>query len=340
MVEYLGQTLESALGQTYEPLEVVVMDNASIDGSQEVIKSFARRDARLRWGSNSETVPMSVNWNRCLQLARGSYFNLLSADDLLSSEFVVRCMKQFSRFPQLAYVATERSSIDGAGQVTETPPFFANSGIIPGLEQSRINLLAHHFLPVQLLIRRDLATSLGNYDERYDYACDIDLMLKLSLHGDVGYIQESLCRYRTHAENITSKYKLNKLGVMEIYRLKHHILSNLPTSAESLKNHKNEMLQGIAKVCLVDAHQALSTDNRVLARECLSLAQAFWVDVDKTLRYEFLAGCISQRHTWSHVLLNDEWNAANIVNVTGSSGPPYPLPSGSQVLHDVAIPDL
>ena len=332
MAAYLRSTLESALAQNYSPLEVVVADNASSDNSPAIIEEFARRDARVRWVRNPQTVPMAVNWNRCLRLARGVYFNLLSADDLLAPDFVSRCMELFRQAPQLAYVAAERNSIDDAGRITETPSFFAASGIIPGLEKARLNLLTYHFLPVQLLVRRDLAAALGDYDERYDLSCDIDLMIKLSLNGDVGYLKDSLCYYRTHAENITSNYKRSKLGVMEIYRLKHHILNDLPVGAEGLKELRETMMEGLARVCLVDAHNALAAERRTLARENLALAQVFWGEVTDHPRFRFLTDGLQQPRRWSQQTLATAWNESRDAHPIVAAAPPYPLPFGSRTL--------
>lgn len=331
MGTYLRYALESALAQDYSPLEVVVVDNASTDCSPTIIEEFAQRDSRLRWVRNPQTVPMSVNWNRCLQLAHGAYFNLLSADDMLTPMFVSRCMEMFRQDPRLVYVAAERSNIDVVGRVTKIPSFFDNNGIIPGLEKARLNLVAYHFLPVQLLIQRDAADKLGNYDERYDLSCDIDLMLKLSLYGDVGYLRAPLCYYRTHAQNITSNYKRSKLGVMELYRLKYHVLNNLPSGAEGLIENYGAMLQGLARVCLGDAHNALAAENRELARENLALAQVFWGDVVDSPRYRFLINAIKHPQSWSLETLTSSWARVFAAQCTGAPAPPYPLPPGSRI---------
>jgi glycosyltransferase involved in cell wall biosynthesis len=76
---YVGEAIESALGQTYPNVEVIVIDDGSTDGSLEVIRSFGER---IRW----ETGPNrggSAARNRGIELARGELVQFLDADDLL-----------------------------------------------------------------------------------------------------------------------------------------------------------------------------------------------------------------------------------------------------------------
>src|SRR5260370_4039681 len=76
---WVGQAVESALGQTWAEKEVIVVDDGSQDGSLDVIKSFG---GRIRW----ETGPNrggNVARNRLLELARGEWLQYLDADDYL-----------------------------------------------------------------------------------------------------------------------------------------------------------------------------------------------------------------------------------------------------------------
>src|SRR5260370_29187993 len=76
---WVGQAVESALGQTWAEKEVIVVDDGSQDGSLDVIKSFG---GLIRW----ETGPNrggNVARNRLLELARGEWLQYLDADDYL-----------------------------------------------------------------------------------------------------------------------------------------------------------------------------------------------------------------------------------------------------------------
>ena len=85
---YLGAAVESALAQEYDDYEVVVCDNASTDGTQDLLSRYD--DPRLRNVRYEELVGQAANWNRCLDLAAGDYVVLLHADDILQPQFLAR----------------------------------------------------------------------------------------------------------------------------------------------------------------------------------------------------------------------------------------------------------
>lgn len=88
----LRQTIESALAQTYTPIEIVVVDNRSTDASWSIIEEFAMADSRVRAFLNDANVGPVGNWSRCFQLARGEFGKILFSDDLLRPDAIQRYM--------------------------------------------------------------------------------------------------------------------------------------------------------------------------------------------------------------------------------------------------------
>ncbi|MCK6547666.1 glycosyltransferase [Myxococcota bacterium] len=81
--KYLGRTLDSALAQQGVDLEVVLSDNASTDGSVEIMRSRAEVDPRVRWAVNPCNVGFAGNLDRAARLAAGDVMLMLSSDDLM-----------------------------------------------------------------------------------------------------------------------------------------------------------------------------------------------------------------------------------------------------------------
>src|SRR6267378_894238 len=77
----IGDTLESALGQTYRNIEVIVVDDGSRDRTRAIVEARALRDSRVRViGQNNRGLAASRN--RALAIARGEFIAPLDADDL------------------------------------------------------------------------------------------------------------------------------------------------------------------------------------------------------------------------------------------------------------------
>ncbi|NET57877.1 MAG: glycosyltransferase family 2 protein [Symploca sp. SIO2E6] len=90
---YLRQLLDSLLAQSIEDLEVVISDNASDNGTQEICEEYASRDPRVRYHRNPENIGQVDNFNQVLKLAQGKYFRWIGSDDWLEPDYASRCVE-------------------------------------------------------------------------------------------------------------------------------------------------------------------------------------------------------------------------------------------------------
>jgi len=84
--EYIAQCIQSALDQTFTDFEVVIVDNASDDGTWEICQQFAAADKRVRIFRNESNIGPVRNWRRCAQEAKGEYSKILFSDDCLEPD--------------------------------------------------------------------------------------------------------------------------------------------------------------------------------------------------------------------------------------------------------------
>lgn len=96
--EFLRETLDSALAQTYSALEVVVVDDGSTDGSTSILREYAARHDRFRW-QQLEHRGIQKTRNAGLELAWGEYILWLDSDDLLAPDLVAVQMEELRRAP-------------------------------------------------------------------------------------------------------------------------------------------------------------------------------------------------------------------------------------------------
>jgi len=80
---YVAECIQSALNQTYSEFEVIVVDNASDDGTWDICKKFARQDKRVKVFRNENNIGPVRNWIRCAKEAQGEFSKILFSDDIL-----------------------------------------------------------------------------------------------------------------------------------------------------------------------------------------------------------------------------------------------------------------
>ena len=97
---YLAEAIESVLEQTYSPIELIVLDDGSTDGSGDVAKSFG---SALRY-ERQENAGMSGARNSAVALASGAYFSFLDADDRFRPEKIARQMEILQADPSVDVV--------------------------------------------------------------------------------------------------------------------------------------------------------------------------------------------------------------------------------------------
>ena len=100
----VAKTLESLLAQSYSCIEVVVSDNGSDDGSTEIARNFARLDSRVRYYRLESPLSINASWRYCMQLAKGDFIKVHSADDTsLAVDFVDKMIQPMLGDSSLGY---------------------------------------------------------------------------------------------------------------------------------------------------------------------------------------------------------------------------------------------
>ncbi|HEY0073272.1 MAG TPA: glycosyltransferase family 2 protein [Abditibacteriaceae bacterium] len=89
----IGRAIESALGQDYKNIELIISDNASTDGTEAICRAYAARDARLRYFRQPVNRGGTANFNTVFNEARGEYFLWLGDDDWFDLNYVSSCVR-------------------------------------------------------------------------------------------------------------------------------------------------------------------------------------------------------------------------------------------------------
>jgi glycosyltransferase involved in cell wall biosynthesis len=199
---FVGQAVDSLLDQTYHEIEVIVIDDASTDGTQAVLAAYAA-DPRVRLVRHEANAGHIRTYNEGIAAARGEFVGLLSADDLcLDRDAVRRQVALFDSDPAIGFVYPAQAYVDESGRLVRVAAPWPDDHVLDGLDEFR-HLVFTNYVPASgPLVRRTCHDEIGCYDERLPHAGDWDLWLRLCTRYRVGYLAQPLYGYRMHGVNM------------------------------------------------------------------------------------------------------------------------------------------
>ncbi|MDP1689124.1 MAG: glycosyltransferase family 2 protein [bacterium] len=104
---YISRAIETAIDQTYQQLEILILDDASQDDTEAIIKRLSLKDLRVNYVRNNENIGYARSLQKLAELAKGEYMQLLGADDWLSKNYIRAALDEFDAHPNTACVAPE-----------------------------------------------------------------------------------------------------------------------------------------------------------------------------------------------------------------------------------------
>jgi glycosyltransferase involved in cell wall biosynthesis len=196
---YLRESLDSILGQTYPRLEVIVVDDASTDGTPAILASYGDR---IRVVRQPVTRGIYGNANDGIALAGGDFVGVFHADDVYLPEMVEREVAWLLEHPASGAVFTSAVFIDEQGREYGRKRIPAEVGGGRPLDYATVlNALLSRknaFLGCPTaLVRTDVYRDLGGYrDVEFKIASDLEMWLRIARHRPLGILDEHLLRYR------------------------------------------------------------------------------------------------------------------------------------------------
>ncbi|MER5948592.1 glycosyltransferase [Streptomyces sp. NPDC001904] len=194
--EYLAESLDALLGQTYEDFELIISDNASTDGTQDICRLYAAKDSRIRYQRLPRNVGATPNHNRLLDEARGELFKWASHDDLYGRDLLRLCVEALDERPDVILAHTDQAVIDGDGRVTVPYEYTLATGSPHAPERFRSLLFEPGGDDFYGVIRTDVLRRVKSMDS-YHHA-DRTYVAEITLHGRFHQVPELLYFRRDH----------------------------------------------------------------------------------------------------------------------------------------------
>ena len=94
---YIEDAIRSAISQTYQNIEIIIVDNCSTDSTWDILNECEKKDNRIKIFQNDSNIGPVLNWNECFRHASGEYIKILWSDDWISHKFVEKCLSVFEK---------------------------------------------------------------------------------------------------------------------------------------------------------------------------------------------------------------------------------------------------
>lgn len=226
--EFLEQALNSLINQTYSNLEIIIIDDCSTDGSQEILKKYEfHSNINLNLCTNNSGSYVKAS-NLGASLAKGDYLLFAQCDDFAEPDQVERLMEPLLKYKNVGVSFCRSNLIDKDGVVLGTDFDVRESsfkkkhnsdGIISG-RRMRTFLSKSCIIPnlSAAIVRTSLYEKAGHLSTKYLVVADWAFWLTLSENCDFYYTTDLLNNFRQHNTTIRSTIKIKK-QIIELYEV-------------------------------------------------------------------------------------------------------------------------
>ena len=199
---YVGHALESVFAQSAQPLEIIVVDDGSCDGSVAVVRALAAaRPEIVFWSHPNQGAPYTLN--AAIHRARGEFVAILNSDDAYHPERLADCLQVFRDDAGVAVVTTALNFVDEQGDPIHNRWHERGKAFYREIGDLSLALVNGNFLMTtsNICARRSLFHEIGCFSA-LRYAHDLEFFLRVLVRGKrIHFIDKPLVDYRRHASN-------------------------------------------------------------------------------------------------------------------------------------------
>ncbi|MCX7770748.1 MAG: glycosyltransferase [Proteobacteria bacterium] len=213
--EFIQEAIESVLNQTYQNLELIIVDDCSSDNTLEIVKKFLN-DKRVRFYQNEKNLGIGGNWNKTLSYAKGKYIKYLMADDKFEPHLLEKYVEIMEKYPEVSLVTSYRGIFGEREEVIKQPEIgFIDRKRAIELTLKHLNWIGE---PTTVMFRKENLW-VGTFKTEFRFLLDIDMWIRQLSCGALYVIPEVLSWFRQYSEQTTKLVKKSFDDVFEEYLL-------------------------------------------------------------------------------------------------------------------------
>lgn len=210
---FLREAMESVLGQTYDNVEVIIVDDASTDGSKAMIQDISRQHAQIQTVLLENNVGNCAAFNRGLQLARGEWVVDFSTDDVMMPDRIQKQVEFFlTQTERVGVVFTDAVYIDENGKALRNHyDYLFRKKFIASVPQGNVfrSVLTTYFIcSPTMMVRKKVMDALKGYDETLAYE-DFDFWVRASREFEFSFLNEKTTLVRKSSNSMSTGWYEN-----------------------------------------------------------------------------------------------------------------------------------
>ncbi|MCL4294780.1 MAG: glycosyltransferase [Anaerolineae bacterium] len=275
---YIQEAINSVLTQTYQDLELIVVDDGSTDGTGDVLKQF-QQQIRYILQTNQG---VSVALNRGILMARGQLIAILADDDLWLPHKLERQVAYLDAHPDVALVCNSALPIDSNGQCLsrETEErFHIPEGLVPFetiFWRCPVNACT-------ILAKREALMQAGLFDVTMRYGEDWDMWARLALRSLIAFVPEPLTYCRVHTggtqTSLLKQSEETERWLEDVLRSKEKIYRCWPANLENVEEVRRRVTAThLARTAMLDFAHGRSDRGTKRLVEVVTLNPDDWTD--------------------------------------------------------------
>jgi len=223
------KAIESAINQTYKNIEIIAVDNQSIDKTYEVLKEYSKKYSNIKVFQNKKNIGPVRNWLECLKYARSEYIKILWSDDLIAPTFIEKTLPYLIKYKDVGFVFTGTEIFNDESGQKNKAYFIGHTGIYPTEKFVEGVLLGGPFpvSPGNALFRKkdvkknlllEIPNKIGSDFKMHAIGNDVLLyLLTANKYPNFAFVNETLSYFRAHSSSIS--ISTNKTDVALLYYL-------------------------------------------------------------------------------------------------------------------------
>lgn len=196
--KYLKEAIDSVYAQTYKNWEIIFWDNASTDKSGEIAQSY---DEKLLYFRGGKTISLGAARNKAIEQAKGVFIAFLDCDDLWMPEKLKKQIPLFEKDSDIGIVFSDAIYFSDNGK-----RFRLYGNKKPPSGKIFSDLLKNYYLNLgAVVLKMDALIDIGEwFDERFSFAEEVDVFMRIVHHWRCDYVDAPLLMYRIHEQSSTS----------------------------------------------------------------------------------------------------------------------------------------